>query len=114
MHPCRNRMDMPHLGIEPINEISLELAMTAMERHAVHSKVQRMGCGFFRTLSYDVDCCGRLDKSKKVVSTVVDSIRRNPRKVNVIMEGRQHVSTEYDGGITQHHCQIHVEIKTEQ
>ena len=78
----------PHLGIETIDEGSLELAMTAMERHGVHSKVQQMGCAFLRALSYDVDCCGRLDKSKKVVSTVVDSIRRNPRKVNVLMEGR--------------------------
>jgi len=86
----------PHLGIETINRNvvddeegsgCLDLAIAAMERHGVHSKVQQLGCGYLRALSYDVDCCTRL-KESRAVATVVDSIRRNPRKANVVMEGR--------------------------
>jgi len=75
----------PQIGMETIRGGCLELAMVAMERHAVHSKVQQMGCGFFRALSYDAKCCTKL--KSKAVSAVVDSIRRNPRKVKVHMEG---------------------------
>ena len=45
-----------------------------------------MGCGLLRALSYDAECCVRL--KTKAVSVVVDSIRRNPRKVDVMIEGR--------------------------
>ena len=65
----------------------LDLAVAAMERHPVHSKVQQMGCGYLRAVSYDAECCARLKKSS-AVATVADSIRLNPRKVHVVMEGR--------------------------
>lgn len=83
----------PHLGIETIDNDEddggscLDLAIAAMERHTVHAKVQQMGCGYFRAVSYDAKCCARLKKSS-AVATVADSIRRNPRKVDVVMEGR--------------------------
>ena len=51
-----------------------------------HAKVLQMGCGLLRALSYDAECCVRL--KTKAVSVVVDSIRRNPRKVDVMIEGR--------------------------
>ncbi len=65
----------------------LDLAKLAMERHPFHAKVQLMACRMFRALSHDANCCSKL-KSKKVVSAVVDSIRRNPRKRDVTVEGR--------------------------
>ena len=46
-----------------------------------------MGCGLLRALSYDAECCVQLNK-KKAVSVVVDSIKHNPRKVDVMIEGR--------------------------
>ena len=46
-----------------------------------------MGCGLLRALSYDAECCVQL-KKKKAVSVVVDSIKHNPRKVDVMIEGR--------------------------
>jgi hypothetical protein len=65
----------------------LDLAILAMERHPYHAKVQQMACRIFRALSHDTKCCSKL-KSKKVVSAVVDSIRRNPKKRDVMEEGR--------------------------
>jgi hypothetical protein len=65
----------------------LDLVLLAMERHPAHALVQRAACGLFRAMSYDSECCAIL-KSRRVVSAVSDSIRRNPRKLHVIMEGR--------------------------
>ena len=65
----------------------MESAISAMEQHPAHPEVQRTGCGFFRALSYDAECCGRLRRSR-AVSTVADSIRRNPNETNVLVEGR--------------------------
>jgi len=65
----------------------LDQALAAMDRHPTHAKVQQMACGLFRALSYYADCCASL-KSKNVALAVVNSIRRNPRKLNVMMEGR--------------------------
>jgi hypothetical protein len=66
----------------------LDLAILAMERHPTHAKVQLMACKMLRTISQDnTKCCSKL-KSKKVVTAVVDSIRRNPRKLDVVAEGR--------------------------
>jgi hypothetical protein len=69
------------------DEGCLDLVLLAMERHPVHALVQRTACGLFRAMSYDSECCAIL-KSRRVVSAVSDSIRRNPRKLHVIMEGR--------------------------
>ena len=52
-----------------------------------HAKVLEMGCGLLRALSYDAECCAQLNK-KKAVSVVVESIKHNPRKVDVMIEGR--------------------------
>jgi hypothetical protein len=65
----------------------LDQALAAMDRHPTHAKVQQMACGLFRVLSYYADCCASL-KSKNVALAVATSIRRNPRKLNVMMEGR--------------------------
>ena len=45
-----------------------------------------MGCGLLRALSYDAECCVQL--KKKAVPIVVESIKHNPRKVDVMIEGR--------------------------
>jgi len=47
-----------------------------------------MGCGLLRALSYDAECCVELKKKKAVSVVVVDSIKHNPQKVDVMIEGR--------------------------
>jgi hypothetical protein len=79
--PRLNKLETMHRGG------CLDLAILAMERHPYHAKVQQMACRIFRALSHDTKCCSKL-KSKKVVSAVVDSIRRNPKKRDVMEEGR--------------------------
>ena len=62
-----------------------------MKPHSIlypqHAKVLEMGCGLLRALSYYAECCVQLNK-KKAVSVVVESIKHNPRKVDVMIEGR--------------------------
>lgn len=64
----------------------VDLAILSMERHPSHTKVQVVSCRMFRTLAQDIKCCSKL-QSKKVVLSVVNSIRRNPRKRDLMVEG---------------------------
>lgn len=65
----------------------LDLTLAALVRHPVDAMVQQMACGLFRALSYNPDCCAELN-SKRVVSAVVDSIRRNTEELDLVMEAR--------------------------
>ena len=65
----------------------LDLTLAALVRHPVDAMVQQMACGLFRALSYNRDCCAKLN-SKRVVLAVVDSIRRNTEELDVVMEAR--------------------------
>jgi hypothetical protein len=65
----------------------LDLTLAALVRHPVDAMVQQMACGLFRALSYNRDCCAKLN-SKRVVLAVVDSIRRNTEEPDVVMEAR--------------------------
>ena len=63
----------------------IDLVVSAMERLGTHPKVQQMGCGFMRGFSYDPDIA-RIIK-REGTAAVVASMKRNPRKADVIHEG---------------------------
>ena len=63
----------------------IDLIASAMERHGTHPKINKLGCGFFRTCSYER---GNADLTKKDgISAVITSMKRNPRKSDVLKEG---------------------------
>ena len=63
----------------------IDLIASAMERHGTHPKINKLGCGFFRTCSYER---GNADLAKKDgISAVITSMKRNPRKSDVLKEG---------------------------
>ena len=77
----------PSLGTDTIKGGCLSLTLATMGRHEVHFNVQQMAIGYFRALSYDSKCCRLMTKSN-VVDIVVRSMRRNPKKLDVLREGR--------------------------
>ena len=63
----------------------VDLIASAMERHGTHPKINKLGCGFFRTCSYER---ANADLVKKVgIAAVTNSMKRNPRKCDVLKEG---------------------------
>lgn len=63
----------------------VDLIASAMDRHDTHPKINKLGCGFFRTCSYERT---NADIVKKVgVTAVTNSMKRNPRKCDVLKEG---------------------------
>jgi len=63
----------------------MDLIASAMERHGSHPKINKLGCGFFRTCSYDKV---NADLAKEVgTEAVTNSMKRNPRKCDVLKEG---------------------------
>ena len=63
----------------------VDLIASAMDRHDTHPKINKLGCGFFRTCSYERT---NADLVKKIgVTAVTNSMKRNPRKCDVLREG---------------------------
>ena len=77
----------PSFGSKIVKEGCLKLIIASMDRHGTYSKVQQMGCGLFLALSYELECCHAMLKSNAIMA-VVESMRRNPKKLNVLKEGR--------------------------
>jgi hypothetical protein len=71
---------------EIIAEGFLSLVLTSMKNHETHHKVQQMGCGFFRAMSYDFANHPSIN-SVDGVSEIIDSMKRNPKKHDVLKEG---------------------------
>ena len=71
---------------EIIAEGSLSLVMISMKRHENHHKVQQMGCGFFRAMSYDFANHPIID-SVNGAGAIIDSMKRNSKQYGVLKEG---------------------------
>jgi hypothetical protein len=71
---------------EIIAEGFLSLVLTSMKSHRTHTKVQQMGCGFFRAMSYDFSNHPDID-GVNGVGAIIDSMKRNPKKYGVLKEG---------------------------
>ena len=63
----------------------IDLIASAMELHGTHPKINKLGCGFFRTCSYDKVNADRVKKIGMVAVTA--AMKRNPRKCDVLKEG---------------------------
>ena len=62
------------------------LVLSSMRRHVNHLKVQQMGCGFFRSLSYDFANHECIENVNGVVE-IIDAMKRNAKKKLVMIEG---------------------------
>ena len=69
-----------------IAEGCLSLVLLSMRRHDTHPKVQQMGCGFFRAMSYDFANHPSID-SVNGVGAIIDSMKRNSKQFDVLKEG---------------------------
>ncbi|KAL7551044.1 hypothetical protein ACHAWF_014255 [Thalassiosira exigua] len=69
-----------------VNEGCLQQVLSAMKCHRSNLKVQQMGCGFFRAMSYEPVNHPYID-SVSGVGSVIDSMKQNPKKYNVLKEG---------------------------
>jgi len=63
----------------------LQLALSSMQCHSTNLKVQQMTCSFFRAMSYDFHN-HRAIASVDGVRAVVDSMKRNTKKYDVLKE----------------------------
>jgi len=77
-------VDSANNGKQVIDEGCVDLVSAAMERLGTHPIVNKLGCGFFRTLSYDADTAKQVQGSG--TAAVVASMKRNPRKMEVLRE----------------------------
>ena len=62
------------------------LVLSSMHRHTSHLKVQQMGCGFFRAISYEFanhQCIENVNG----VGEIIDAMSRNSKKQLVMKEG---------------------------
>ena len=62
------------------------LVLSSMRRHVNHLKVQQMGCGFFRSLSYEFanhQCIENVNG----VGEIIDAMCRNSKKQLVMKAG---------------------------
>ena len=75
--PCIDRI---------VEEGCLRLVLKSMERHCAHFKVNQMGIGFFRALSYDFANHQVIDNVDGV-SAIIDSMKRNSTKYDILKEG---------------------------
>eukprot|EP00956_Cyclotella_meneghiniana_P001178 scaffold1327_cov65-Cyclotella_meneghiniana.AAC.17 len=73
------------LGVDLVDEGCLQLTISAMNCHRTHAEIQQIGCELFRALSYDSACCDAMFEYD-IVSTVMSSMRRNPKKLDVLKE----------------------------
>ena len=69
-----------------IAEGCLSLVLISMKRHDTNPKVQQMGCGFFRAMSYDF-ANHPIINSVNGVGAVIDSMKRNSKQYDVLKEG---------------------------
>jgi len=69
-----------------INEGILPLLIESMQHHGTHLKVQQMACGFWRSMSYDFQEHMTIYRFNGV-QAVVDSMKRNPTKFEILKEG---------------------------
>ena len=64
----------------------LQLVLKSIERHSTHLKVNQMGLGFFRALSYDFVNHPSIE-SVNGVSSIIDAMTRNAKKYVIMKEG---------------------------
>jgi hypothetical protein len=62
------------------------LVLSSMKRHVNHLKVQQMGCGFFRSLSYDFANHECIENVNGVVE-IIDAMKRNAKKEMIMKQG---------------------------
>jgi hypothetical protein len=74
---CKNIVDASH-GCLP-------LVVQALKNHAHHPKVQQMGCGVFRTLSYDNENHYFVN-GVRGFEVILDSMNNNSNKPNIMKE----------------------------
>jgi hypothetical protein len=81
---CQVVWSYPSASVPIVDQGCLHLAINAKAKHVGHTKTQQAACDFFVALSYNLDCCRAMLKSK-VISSVLRSIRRNSSKVNLLV-----------------------------
>lgn len=69
-----------------VEEGCLQLVLKSLELHGTHLKVQQMGLGFFRALSYDFVNHASIESVNGVVS-IINSMKRNLNKYDIMKEG---------------------------
>lgn len=73
------------LGMELVGEGCLQLTISAMDCHRTNAEIQQIGCELFRALSYDSECCDAMFEYD-IVTTVMSSMKRNPKELDVLKE----------------------------
>ena len=69
-----------------VEEGCLQLVLKSLEQHGTHLKVQQMGVGFFRALSYDFVNHASIE-SVNGVGSIINSMKRNLNKYDIMKEG---------------------------
>ena len=69
-----------------IDEGCLQLVLTSMQSHGSHDKVQQMGAGFFRAMSYEFATHQSIHRINGV-GGIIEAMKRNSNKYNVLKEG---------------------------
>ena len=73
--------------IKEVNtEGCLQLVLASMQQHETHVRVQKMGCGFLRAVSYDFEYHRSIDNWSGV-SAIIHSMKRNRKKYDILIEG---------------------------
>jgi len=68
-----------------IEEGCLQLVVNSLQLHSDHLKVQQMGCGFFRAMSYDFENHQSINRANGV-GAIIDSMSRNSKKDKGILK----------------------------
>jgi hypothetical protein len=63
----------------------LQLVVESVERHVGNMKVQQMGCGFFRALSYENESHPAISRARGL-EMIIGSMKRNAKKCEVMKE----------------------------
>eukprot|EP00550_Attheya_septentrionalis_P009201 CAMPEP_0198286756 /NCGR_PEP_ID=MMETSP1449-20131203/5728_1 /TAXON_ID=420275 /ORGANISM="Attheya septentrionalis, Strain CCMP2084" /LENGTH=1361 /DNA_ID=CAMNT_0043984547 /DNA_START=117 /DNA_END=4202 /DNA_ORIENTATION=- len=75
----------PDNGEKVASEGCIESIVDAMESYPTNKIVQQMGCGAFRAISYEIENASLVKEAG--MSAVLSSLKRNPRKAEVMREG---------------------------
>lgn len=75
------------LGVVLVDFGCLDLTVASMEDHGTNAEVQQLGCELFRALTYDSQCCHAMIEAD-IVTAVMESMKRNPKELDVLAEAR--------------------------
>ncbi|KAL7541581.1 hypothetical protein ACHAXR_011047 [Thalassiosira sp. AJA248-18] len=65
----------------------LHLVLKSMQRHGSNTKVQQMGCGFFRAISHDFANHQSIDSANGIVGSIIDAMKKNRKKYDILKQG---------------------------